>query len=54
MQGFIEEVIRSGDVCERDQVMTLHQTTPDVEPYPDCSASWKTGRFKDVAAGMRH
>ena len=26
MPGFIEEVVRSGGVCERDQVMNLYQT----------------------------
>ena len=52
MQGFIEEVVRSGGVCERDQVMNLYQTNPDLERYSDWSASWKTRRFKDIAAGM--
>ena len=51
-QGFIEEVVRSGGVCERDQVMNLYQTNPDLERYSDWSASWKTRRFKDIAAGM--
>ena len=32
--GFIDEVVRSGGVCERDQVMNLYQTTPDLERYP--------------------
>ena len=54
MQGFIDEVIRSGGVCEREQVMNLHQTNPDLERYYDWSASWKTRRFKDVAAGMEY
>ena len=48
----IEEVVRSGGVCERDQVMNLYQTNPDLERYSDWSASWKTRRFKDIAAGM--
>ena len=52
MQGFIEEVVRSSGVCERDQVMNLYQTNPDLERYSDWSASWKTRRFKDIAAGM--
>ena len=52
MQGFIEEVVRSGGVCKRDQVMNLYQTNPDLERYSDWSASWKTRRFKDIAAGM--
>ena len=51
-QGFIVEVVRSGGVCERDQVMNLYQTNPDLERYSDWSASWKTRRFKDIAAGM--
>ena len=51
-QGFIEEVVRSSGVCERDQVMNLYQTNPDLERYSDWSASWKTRRFKDIAAGM--
>ena len=51
-QGFIEEVVRSGGVYERDQVMNLYQTNPDLERYSDWSASWKTRRFKDIAAGM--
>ena len=51
-QGGIEEVVRSGGVCERDQVMNLYQTNPDLERYSDWSASWKTRRFKDIAAGM--
>ena len=51
-QGSIEEVVRSGGVCERDQVMNLYQTNPDLERYSDWSASWKTRRFKDIAAGM--
>ena len=37
MQGFIEEVVRSGGVCERDQVMNLYQTNPDLERYSDWS-----------------
>ena len=52
MQGFIEEVVRSGGVSERDQVMNLYQANPDLERYSDWSASWKTRRFKDIAAGM--
>ena len=52
MQGFIEEVVRSGGVCERDQVMHLYQINPDLERYSDWSALWKTRRFKDIAAGM--
>ena len=34
-QGFIEEVVRSGGVCEHDQVMNLYQTNPDLERYSD-------------------
>ena len=52
MQGFIEVVVRSGGVWECDQVMNLYQTNPDLERYSDWSASWKTRRFKDNAAGM--
>ena len=37
-QGFIEEVVRSGGVCERDQVVNLYQTNPDLERYSDWSA----------------
>ena len=51
-QGFIEEVVRSNGVCERDQVMNLFQTNPDLERYSDWSGSWKTRRFKDIAAGV--
>ena len=51
-QGFVVGVSRSGGVCERDQVMNLYQTNPDLERYSDWSASWKTRRFKDIAAGM--
>ena len=51
-QEFIEEVVLSGGVCERDQVMNLYQTNPDLERYSDWSASWKTRRLKDIAAGM--
>ena len=32
--------------------MNLYQTNPDLERYSDWSASWKTRRFKDIAAGM--
>ena len=32
--------------------MNLYQTNQDLERYSDWSASWKTGRFKDIAAGM--
>ena len=49
---FIEEVVCSVGVCEHDQVMNLFQTIPDLERYFDLSASWKTRRFKDSAAGM--
>ena len=45
-------MVRSGGVCERDQVMNLYQNNPDLERYSDWIASWKTRRFKDVAAGM--
>ena len=51
-QGFIEEVVRSGGVYKRDQVMNLYQTNPDLERYSDWSASWKTRHFKHIAAGM--
>ena len=51
-QGSIEEVVRSGGVCKRDQVMNLYQTNPDLERYSDRSASWKIRRFKNVSAGM--
>ena len=35
MQKFIEEVVRSGGVCERDPVMNPYQTNPDLERYSD-------------------
>ena len=52
MQVFIEEVVRSGGVCDRDQLMNLYQTNPHLERDSDWSAFWKTRRFKDIAAGM--
>ena len=51
IKGFIEELIRSGGVCERDKMMNLYQTNPDLERYSDWSASWNPRRFKDIAAG---
>ena len=32
--------------------INLYQTNPDLERYSDWSASWKTRRFQDIAAGM--
>ena len=51
-QGSIKEVVRSGGVCERDQVMILYETNPDLERYSDWSASCDPRRFKNIAAGM--
>ena len=59
MQGFIEEVVRSGCDCERDQVMNLYQTNPELERYFDCSAlealasrtllrEWDLGSIQDA------
>ena len=51
-QGFIEEVAHRCGGCERDQVMNLYVTNPDLERYSDRSASWKTRRFNEIAAAM--
>ena len=32
--------------------MNLYQTNPDLKLYFHWSASWKTRRFKEIAAGM--
>ena len=51
MQGFIDEVVRSGGVCEREQVMNLYQTIQTLSVTP-IECLMEDPSIWDVAAGM--